>query len=247
MRVVGKAIRLLGLLSFLAGGAQAQSVEWKNTIELYFMGAAMSGTTAIGPVEAQVDLSASQVMENLQFGALMNYRGEAPKWAVTADVVFMGLGATRDGTYGLLTTKVDADQWIVNATVSWRLTQAFEVLGGVRFTSLSMTVVLTPFTGNVRTADLTKSWLDPVVGARVKVPIGAKWSLEGIGDIGGFGLGSDLTWSLTGRVNWQVSKAVGLGLGYRALYQDYTTGEGTDRFAWKVTSNGPLGAVNVSF
>jgi hypothetical protein len=35
---------------------------------------------------------------------------------------------------------------------------------------------------------------------------------------------------LQGRVNWQMSRVVGLGLGYRALYQDYSTGSGTYYF-----------------
>ncbi len=237
----------LSISVFAAGGALAQSGGWTNTAELYFMGPAMSGTTGVGPVEAHIDLPADKVLDNLQFGALLNYRGEAPTWAVSGDVVFMGLGATRDGERGLLTAKVDADEWIVTAWGSWRVSPVFEVLGGVRFTSLTATVVLTPFTGNAQTGESTKSWIDPIVGARVKAPIGKGWSLEGYGDVGGFGIGSDLTWCLTGRVNWQVSPSMGVGAGYRVLYQDYETGSGADLFRWKVTTQGPLVAVNVSF
>jgi len=237
----------LAVSVFAAGSAFAQSPAWKNTAEIYMMGASMSGTTAVGPVEAQLDVTFKTVLENLQFGAMVNYRGEAPKWAVTADVMFSALGATRDGTHGLQTTKVDADEWLVNLTGSWRASEIFDVFAGVRFTSISDTVVLTPFTGNVRTGKLSKSWFDPIVGARVKAPIGKGWSLEGYGDIGGFSVGSDLTWMLQGRVNWQMSRTVGLGLGYRALYQDYESGSGTDYFKWKITTQGPLLAANLSF
>lgn len=243
--------RVLGILlvasSLASGSALAQSGGWKSTAEAYFMGASMSGTTAVGPVEAQLDASFSNVVEHLQFGAMLNYRGEAEKYAVTADVVFTALGATRDGEHGFLTTKVDADQWIVQLHGSYRTSEIFEVLAGARFTSVANTVVLTPFTGNVQTGKLTKSWVDPIVGARMKAPVGRGFSLEGYGDIGGFGLGSDLTWMLTARVNWQASKAVGLGLGYRAMYQDYTTGSGIDYFKWKITMQGPVAAFNVSF
>jgi len=244
-------VRRLGIsvsVSVLAaGGAFAQSAEWKDTAEVYFMGGAISGTTAVGPVEAQVDLSASQLLNNLQFGAMLNYRGETETYAVNADVVFMGLGATRDSANGLLTTKVDADQWIIQAHGSWRVTPVLEVLGGLRFTSIADTVVQTPVRGAVRTAELTKSWFDPIVGVRAKVPVGKGWSVEGYGDIGGFGVGCDLTWMLQGRVNWQISPLVGVGLGYRALYQNYSSGSGSDYFRWKITMQGPLAAVNVSF
>ena len=206
----------LSLSVSAAAGALAQSPEWKNTAEVYFMGGAISGTTAVGPVEAQVDLSASQLLNNLQFGAMLNYRGETETYAVNADVVFMGLGATRDSANGLLTTKVDADQWIIQAHGSWRVTPVLEVLGGLRFTSIADTV-------------------------------GKGWSVEGYGDIGGFGVGCDLTWMLQGRVNWQISPLVGVGLGYRALYQNYSSGSGSDYYKWKITMQGPLAAVNVSF
>ena len=176
---------------------------------------------------------------------MLNYRGEAEKFAVTADVIFMGLGASREST--LQTTKVDVDEWIVQAHGSWRVTPVFEALAGLRFTSVSGTSVLTPVRGSVQSAGFTKSWIDPIVGVRAKAPVVKGWSLEGYGDIGGFGVGCDLTWMLQGRVNWQISRVVGVGLGYRALYQDYGTGSAADVFKWKVTIQGPIGAVNVSF
>ena len=163
---------------------------------------------------------------------------------MTADVVFMGLGATRDGERGLLTAKVDADEWIVQLHGSWRFSPVFEALAGVRFTSLTTTVVLTPFTGNAQTGEATKSWLDPIVGARVKAPIGKGWSLEGYGDVGGFGIGSDLTWCLTGRVNWQVSPSMGVGVGLSGPVPGLRDRHGADVFRWKVTTQGPLVAAN---
>jgi hypothetical protein len=244
---VGRLGFLLLVSAIAAGSAVAQSVGWKSTAELYFMGASMSGTTAVGPVEAQFDPSFSEILDNLQFGAMLNYRGEAERYAVSADVVFMALGASRDGERGSPAAKADADMWMGQLHGSWRTSQIFEVLAGFRYTSIASTVVLTPITGNAQTGKATKGWLDPIVGARVKAPVGEGFSLEGYGDIGGFGVGCDLTWMLQGRVNWQASRAVALGLGYRAIYQDYSSGSGSDYFGWKVTMQGPVAAVNVSF
>lgn len=239
-------VLLLALPLLSAGGVSAQSSTWKNTAELYFLGASMSGTTAVGPVDTQLDVSFSQILSNLEFGAMARYRGESQTFAVTADVMFSALGATQDGKNGLLTAKVSADEWIVTATANWRAAEFVDVFAGVRFTSIADTLTITPITGNVRTGKLTESWVDPVIGVVGRVPIGKDWSLEGYGDIGALG-GSDFTWMLQGRVNWQVSRTIGLGLGYRALYQDYSTGSGTDYFLWKVTTQGPLLAANVSF
>jgi len=246
MKMHRRLALLLALPLLSAGSALAQSGSWKNTAELYFQGASMSGTTGIGPVEAQIDLPFSKILSNLEFGAMAHYRGESRTFAVTADVMFSALGATQDGTNGLQTTKVSADEWLVTATANWRATEFVDVFAGARFTSITDTITLTPFTGNVRTGKLSQSWVDPVVGVWAKVPIGSGFSLEAYGDIGALG-GSDFTWMLQGRVNWQLSRVVGFGLGYRALYQDYSTGSGTDYFLWKVTTRGPLLAANVSF
>ena len=67
------------------------------------------------------------------------------------------------------------------------------------------------------------------------------------GDIGGFGVGCDLTWQATARVNWQVSHVFRLGLGYRWLDQDYESGTGSDTFTWNVLTQGPLVAAGVTF
>ncbi len=244
-------VRRLGIslsLSVLAaGGVLAQSSEWKNTAELYFMGAGMSGTTGVGPVEVKVAATFEQILENLQFGAMVNYRGESRTFAVTADVMYCRLATTVDGPAGFAEAKVDAKEWLATVTANYRASGVLDVFAGARLTSLTDSLELTGGPGSSRSAELSETWVDPILGARVKVPVGKGWSLEGYGDLGGFGVGSDFTWMLQGRVTWQVSRVVGVAVGYRALYQDYETGSGTDHFKWNVTTQGPLLAINVTF
>ena len=140
------------ILALAASGASAQPAALTHTIEAYFMGASMSGTTGAGPVSAEVDLTSSKIFENLQFGAMADYRGEAPKWAVAADVVYMGLGATGTGDGGRATAEADMDEWLVEATGSFRLTPAFEVVGGARYTSLKTSIELRRTQGTNRRA-----------------------------------------------------------------------------------------------
>ena len=136
---------LTALILALAASARtgsAQSTGFRHTVGAYFMGASMSGTTGAGPVTGDVDLTSSKIFENLQFGAMADYRGEAPKWAVGADVIYMGLGATGNGDGGRASAEVDMDEWIVEATGSWRFSPSFEVVGGTRYTSLSTKIEL---------------------------------------------------------------------------------------------------------
>jgi hypothetical protein len=64
------------------------------------------------------------------------------------------------------------------------------------------------------------------------------------GDVGGFGVGSELTWNLVGNFLYQVSRTVYLSVGYRALDMDYEQGSGASRFKFDMLLHGPvLGAV----
>ena len=149
------------VLALAAPVASAQSTGLKHTVEAYFMGAAMSGTMGAGPVTGEIDVPASDVFENLQFGALADYRGEAPKWAVSADVVYMGLGATGTGDGGRATAEVDMDEWMVEASGSYRISPVFEVVGGARYTSLSTKIELRKPQA-VSTSSASADWVDPL-------------------------------------------------------------------------------------
>ena len=69
------------------------------------------------------------------------------------------------------------------------------------------------------------------------------------GDIGGFGISGDKDLSLNGSLlfGWKFKPDWNLLLGYRALYQDYQDGQGTDEFHYKVTTHGPMLGVQYGF
>ena len=67
-------------------------------------------------------------------------------------------------------------------------------------------------------------WADPILGARLGVKLGGPWSVTVAGDVGGFGVGSRLTWQGLGSVNYAWSESLTLKAGYRALHVDYRSG-----------------------
>lgn len=85
------------------------------------------------------------------------------------------------------------------------------------------------------------------MGANLSLPLAEKWRLNVRGDIGGFGVGSDLTWQAFPYVNWQFAKWSSLQAGYRWLYTDYETGSGTNEFCYDVLSEGFQVGLTVHF
>jgi hypothetical protein len=67
------------------------------------MGASMGGTTAVAGQELYVDMSASDIFSNLQFGAMGIVVARKGNWGVGGDAMWMALGAngTAPGPLGV--------------------------------------------------------------------------------------------------------------------------------------------------
>jgi len=98
-----------------------------------------------------------------------------------------------------------------------------------------------------RTRSGTQDWWDPIVGANLSLPLSKKFSFNVRGDIGGFGVGSDLTWQAFPYLSWQFTRWGSLQAGYRWLYMDYETGSGTSHFKYDMLNQGPQLGVTFSF
>jgi len=91
------------------------------------------------------------------------------------------------------------------------------------------------------TAD--QNWLDPIVGVRAQWNINDRFFLAGKSDIGGFGVGSDLAWTLQATVGYNFTENVSAELGYRYLHTDYSDGA----FTYDVAQAGIFTSLNIKF
>ena len=70
----------------------------------------------------------------------------------------------------------------------------------------------------------SKSWVDPFIGFRGRLHLTDKLYLAARGDIGGFGVASDLTWNAFAAFGYQWTRSFSTELGYRHLAIDYSDG-----------------------
>lgn len=135
---------------------------------------------------------------------------------------------------------------------------AFDLLGGARYWNqeldLSLAVDASVDLGNLglkRSGSRavarsgTLEWVDPFVGLRVRHQLSSGGELQFLGDVGGFGVGSDFTWQLFGGYAFDFwgSNLHGL-VGYRALAVDYTQ-DGPSKNNLDLILHGPV--VGLSF
>jgi hypothetical protein len=245
-RFVSLAVVLPGLLASLNASAGEAQQGWQQTVFVYGMGAAMDGTAEIGNVKVPVDLSASDILDMLEFGAMAAYRVDNGTWSFTGDATFMGLGSWDRTQGGRVKGEIDVDQLTVMGTFGRRWTDHLEFLFGLAYVDLTADLKVTGELGNFK-AGRDADWIDPTIGLQYNRPFADNWRFNLRGDIGGFGVGSDFMYHLLGSVRWQASDTVGVFAGYRLISFDYEDGAGRDYQHYDLTEQGPLVGVSVSF
>jgi hypothetical protein len=77
------------------------------------------------------------------------------------------------------------------------------------------------------------------VGAIWSTEFATNWHFSSYGLVGGFGVGSDLLWSLNAEFSWRFGEHTSLVLGARYIDYDYEDGSGLDRFKFDIAEYGP--------
>jgi hypothetical protein len=116
--------------SATAAAAQPSHDEWNVFVAPYLMGAAMSGATTVRGAEVDVDMSASDIFSNLQFGAMGLVVARKGDWGFGSDLIWMALGTT------VRETNVDFNQGAFAFYGLRQLSRAADVTFGMRVNTL---------------------------------------------------------------------------------------------------------------
>jgi len=245
MRTISSASLLLFLTLIAASPAAAQAPAgdaWKVTVTPYMLGASMNGTTTVKGQEVTVDMSASDIFANLQFGAMGIVAARKGDWGVAGDAIWMSLGAngTAPGPLGKVSASADMNQGAFAFYGIRRLSPAADLLFGVRVNTLQANLrVNTPLA--VASTDGSKTWADPIVGVQLHTPEnGKRWHAQVYTEIGGFGAGSTFTWQVFPTVGVNITERASIEFGYRWLDINYESGENATLFRYDVLTQGPI-------
>lgn len=100
-----------------------------------------------------------------------------------------------------------------------------------------------------KSGDVT--WVDPIVGLRLRHQFAPGSELTLSGDVGGFGVGSQFSWQALGAYRWTFARTQSAiwsaMIGYRALYADYSKGSGDTLYAYDMLQHGPMMGISARF
>ena len=150
--------------------------KWLFDVSVYGLAPSMSGNVVVKGIPADVDFGLDKILHNLEFGAMGKLRLGYDRWALTTDVLYMGLQGSKNGV------TVELDQWMVEPTISYRVSNYFEPLAGARYNNLSAELRGPGILPTPRIPSGTQDWWDPIVGANLTLPLGEHFSLNVRGD-----------------------------------------------------------------
>lgn len=219
----------------------------------------MSGDVQGGALPAiNIDMSFSDILENLDAGLLGAFEARTGRWGMLFDAIYMKLegsgtaSRTGPGPIGATATAsadLELTQKMFAAAVAYRMQEGrapIDVIGGLRYSKIEADAAINGSffaqAGTVaRSAD--KNWVDPYIGVRFLQPMANNWTLVSYLDIGGFGVGSEFTWQAVLGANYEISKTFAAKFGYRYLSVDYDK----DGFIYDMANSGLYLGLGIRF
>jgi hypothetical protein len=205
----------------------------------YLWGSTFKGDLGVRGVVTRVEADFADIIDELNFGATLAFEARwGGRWRFLFDGMYMNLSDDRTITVAPFRgIQATAKTVLIDPEIGYAImggeSASLDVVGGFRLWHLDNSVELRLGQDRVR-ASGTQTWADPVVGFRLKAGRGAFLSLKA--DIGGFGLGSELTWQVFGGLGLNVGSRLTTIIGFRYLDIDYRR----NNFIYDVALSGPL-------
>jgi hypothetical protein len=179
----------------------------------------------------RVSVTPADLLSHFRFGLMGNFEARRKRLVLPIDMIYARLGDNKATPFPNLEARsasLTANMFILSPKVGYRVidTQMFKVdaLAGFRYWYFGESVHFSPSSLNF---SRSQNWVDPVVGGRIQVALSPKVIVNIVGDVGGWGTGSQLEYQIGGFLGYRIKPKLTVQAGYRYLTFDYRR-TGTD-------------------
>ena len=254
-----KKFYLLPLLLCCVMLTPAHAQEKWTEVGIYAHMVGIEGDATVGNVTTDVDVSFSDILDNLDFGFMGFVEHRRGKWSFIGDVAYLNVSPekTRSGTpVSSLTLDAEVDQTFAEAFVGYRVFErnkgeaqfGIDLLGGARYNKIAFELDATATLLGLTTSasrNPSEDWVDGVVAIRVQYGHDNGWGVSALADIGD---GSDSSsYQLMGIVSYRFKNNIRVFGGYRLYNLEYTGDTGGRRFDLDLDYTGPMFGVAYRF
>jgi hypothetical protein len=230
--------------------ARTAPPPWRVTVSTYGWLAGFSGTSrplAQAPT-ISFDKSFGDVWEHLDASLFLSVMARRDRFVAMGDYAYTSSSA--DGRIAALPglqARGGFSQATGLALAGYRVLeheqQALDVYAGLRWWHVRSHVAADVGGQAMLSLQDRFWWLDPVLATRYRQAVARGGEVLLYGDIGGFGLGADLSWQLMALYNQRIAERWLLSAGYRVLSTDYRA----DGHLHDVRIAGPLLGISYRF
>jgi outer membrane protein OmpA-like peptidoglycan-associated protein len=223
--------------------------SWRGTISIYGWFPGIRGTVGALGHSAGINVPFSDVFSALKGIIPIAVEADKGRFVMPVDFFWTKLGvgkATRFTDFTGNYFNVHLTESILTPMVGYRLLdrEHFKVdaLGGIRYwyvsTKLDLIGASVPLS-----ASRSASWVDGLGGARFILPLADKAAITVSGNAGAGG--ANLDYQVIGLFSYNFTPKIGLGLGWRYLYEDYRPTN--KQFIYDTTMSGALAGLYYNF
>ena len=241
-----KSLTALSTL-LLAGAASAQDANWTYRATLYAWLPTMTTTvdTRFGTIEGSG--GKSDVLSALDMAFMGTFSAQNGALGFAADVLYADLSNSQDTPFPLygdanVGVKLGALSGYALYRVSGASPVLFDLGAGFRTFQLNVQADLSAGLLPADSQEYNATWTDPLLAARLNVPLNEKWFLAGFADVGGTGSDSQ-TYQVYGGVGYNFNQSWSTQLGYRYMSLSHPIDNGNVT----IDLSGVLAAVSFNF
>ncbi len=226
--------------------AEESSKNWRLELSTYGWLSSISSKVERGEKETVNEVKFKDIVDAVDFAAFTHFEAQRGKWGLFTELDFVKISDANEVRLKRIPlVRIDTAGGVKETmaelggirSFDWERV-GFDVLLGARYYRYVIDAKAGPFETR-----MTKDWVDPLVGGRIRVRLSEKWGASIRGDVGGFGVGSELSANVLAAVGYRISDRCSLGFGYRYLRVE------DDMKGSKLTSEtyGPLIGMSIRF
>jgi hypothetical protein len=201
--------------------------QWHLSVSPYLWLPGVHGD--VGALGRDVGFRASvgDLLSHFRFGILGAVEARRNRLLLTTDLIYLRLGADNALPFERLqaiSANITARTLLLTPKIGVRVIDKeklkIDALTGFRFWYFQESVKFSPSLLGINYSR-SQDWVSPLVGGRIEAPLSPKVGVVILGDVGGWGAGSQLEYQVAGLISYKVKPKWTLQTGYRYLNLDY--------------------------
>jgi hypothetical protein len=185
--------------------------------------------------------SPADLLSHFRFGLMGGAEVRRSRLIVTGDMLLARLGDDNALPFpglGATSANMTATEFLLTPKIGLRVINEekikIDALTGFRYWHFGESLNFNPSPLGLNFSG-SQNFVDPLVGGRIEVAFSPKVLVTILGDVGGWGAGSQLEYQVAGLLGYKIKPTWSLQAGYRYLTVDYRTSRG---FVFNATSSG---------